>query len=222
MQTHHLTENEKRILAETYGDSERLANENLYEYQEIALEQLRTATRYLDEKYPGHTLRVNSFDPANKYNGHATLILLDEAEKSYTLTVSAEVGTYQCTDDYYSVFLRGRYDDYIRDLLMRGGWDALCHTDFPELRGKEITGKEEIPEILEQRPPLMKTTHIFLYNDTDHEIASKEVENIFRNAAIYGSCTLFFVSGQADRDIAVLEKSRREFQRHAFNYFDAD
>lgn len=222
MQMYHLTENEKRILAETYGDSERLEKENLYEYQEIALEQLRTATQYLDVKYPGHSLRVNTFDPANKYNGHATLILLDGSEKSYTLTVSAGTGVYQCADDHYSVFLRERYDTYIREMLMHNGWDALCHTDFPELRGKELTGKETIEEILKLRPPVMKTTHVFLYNGAGQEAAAAAVEGVFRDAAIYGAFTLFFVSEQDGRDIDALEKNRRAFQRHAFNCFDAD
>ena len=87
MQTTHLTENERRILTETYGDAKRLETDTLYEYQEIALDQLRTAMRYLDKKYPGHTLHVNSFDPANKLNGQATMILMDEAGKDYTLAV---------------------------------------------------------------------------------------------------------------------------------------
>lgn len=222
MQTYHLTESEKRILADTYGDSERLEKENLYEYQEIALEQLRSAMRYLDGKYPGHLLRVNSFDPANKYNGHATLILLDESEKSYTLTVQAGDGIYLCADDYYSVFLRKRYDWYIREMLEKKGWEALCYTDFPELLGKEITGKEEIGEILKHRPPVMKTTHVFLFNGENRETAERDVEETFRSTGIYGAYTLFFATGRADTDVLALEKDRREFERHAFNVFDVD
>lgn len=216
-----MTDNERRILKETYGDEVRLDENQLYEYQELALEQLRTAMRYLDDKYPGHELHVNSFDPANKLNGQATMILIDETGKDYTLTVSLlEDGGYECADDYYCVNLREKYDAFLEKSLADHGRDGLCHTDFPELVGTRTSGRESMEEIIALDPPIMSITHVFLFHASDHEAAAREAEAIFREAKMYGTYTLFFVPDGTERDLAVLEKNRRSYERMTFNCFD--
>ena len=221
MEPIRLTEHEKQILTETYGDAGRLDEGVLYEYQELALAQLRTATRYLDRKYPGHSLHINSFDPANKLNGKATMILMDDTGKDFTLTVSvSEDGTHSCADDYYSVNLQEKYDAFLQDIFSATGYDTLCHTDFPELVGTRTNGTETMEEIIALNPPIMSITHVFLFGADDHGKAAEAAEKACREAKMYGSYTLFFVSRHAGRDIRVLEKNKREYERLSFNCFN--
>ena len=149
------------------------------------------------------------------------MILMDDTGKDYTLTVSlSEDGAYTCADDYYCVNLREKYDAYLHDCFTAIGYDVLCHTDFPELVGTRTNGTETMEEIIALNPPIMSITHVFFFGADDHKKAAEEAEKACREAKMYGSYTLFFVSKQGSRDLKVLEKNKREYERLSFNIFN--
>ena len=115
---------------------------------------------------------------------------------------------------------REKYDGLLEDRLTANGWDARCHTDFPELVGMRTSGRETMEEIIALDPPIMSITHVYFFHADDHETAAKEAERIFREARMYGTYTLFFANGEEDKDITALEKNRRKYERMTFNCFD--
>ena len=118
--------------------------------------------------------------------------------------------------------LRERYDAHLEKFLAENGRKALCYTAFPELVDMRVNGTEEIEAITALQPPIMKTTHVFLYDAKDRKEASSAVEALFRGANLYGSYTLFFVPDAEEGDLQVLEKNRRQYERFAFNCFAAN
>lgn len=214
-----LTEEEIKVLCDTYPNPERIKNNQLFDYQIEGLQQLRAGMTYLEEKYPENTFVITQFSPVSEFNKWATIQFHNENDKTiYHMTVTPNDNKFICADDYYSALIRSQYDQSIMETLHKRGYTALSYTWFQELVGKEIGIETTIEELLESKIKPTSITHLYIKNCDDKDMLTDLIRKCLFDAGYYGSFTIYFAPS-LDNDIEWLESNRKEMEYTTFNCF---
>lgn len=211
-----LTDDEAIILSDTYNLSED-DFDNLLEYQVSGLNQLRAGLSYFDEKYPGYSLSVISFTPANTFNNWAEIIIRpDGYSDSCQINVNVTDNGYECYDNFYGELLHKEYDFYIEDVLRNSGFNCKCYTTFTEFCGLEIGLDTQLSELTDPNNKITKITYIF--SDSGFEAVENIKEAINLNG-VYGTYTIYF-GCSLGLDIKDLVENRAAYEYETFSIFN--
>lgn len=209
-----MTNTEIELLCRVFQGEDRIREGKLFSHQEEGLRQLRAASGYLDQKYPGHSFVTVAFEPATKFNLSATLTVEDGRE--YTVRVQLrDDGGYDCSDNCYGKYLQPRYDQYLEKTLADSGYTVKTYTRFPapsDVLGPETT----VEQLLQQAPKQTRSVDLFFVAE-DHDAAG-ELQALMTQAGLYGTYTVYFVP-ELD-DIQALEDQRSGLEYALFSCFD--
>ena len=225
-----MTDNEKYLLSKAYSDPERIEDGKLWSHQEVALNQLRAGTKYLEEKYPSHTFDIISFSPANKFNTSAILKFQENtASDTYTVAVEPYEGGYTCTDNFYSALIGEGYDSMLTDILADNDIHVLSYTEFQKLLGAEINENISVEEFTEIAANVMRITHLFTKKTEDNAKVARKIERVISGEKIYGVYDINFIDpedfGKTAKELNN-EAGKRVFQDEweniSFSFFDIE
>ena len=187
-----MTDEEKALLDLAYTDGKRILEGMLFDYQEKALIELRACREYLKDRYPNEKFRIISFQPSSR-KGCVEMQFIQPERDATEYILKYEDGIY--SDNFYDVPYEREYDEIIENLLSEADISARVYTYFPFLISDEIHSGREL---LNHRPRLGRHSALFmsvgiLPDQTEAEIISAKVKNVFKNNGIYSSGILFFI-----------------------------
>ena len=201
-----MTEHEKALLDLAYTDGERIAEGKLFDYQQRALNELRSATFYLEKRYPDRDLEIISFQPSSLKGNVELQFIQVGSDTEYMLKY--ENGTY--VDNYYDVPFEKEYDEMVEGILRENGIEARVYTTFPYLISDKIKSGQDL---MDRRPPLGRNTEVFLRAETlpDYEEAGRMAERlqqIMEEHGIYTSGMVFYIQGKdiMEEDVITLDE----------------
>lgn len=188
-----MTEHEKALLDLAYTDGERIAEGKLFDYQQRALNELRSATFYLEKRYPDQNLEIISFQPSSLKGSVELQFIRVGSDTEYMLKY--ENGTY--VDNFYDVPYEKEYDGMVEEILWENGIEARVYTTFPYLISDKIKSGQDL---MDRRPPLGRNTEVFLRaeNLPDYEEAGRmaeKLQQIMGEHGIYTSGMVFYIRG---------------------------
>lgn len=164
-----LSDEEIRILCETYLQEERIAQGKLYQYQQEQLYRLRFATSYLKEKYPDKKMVIRRCSEKEDSQGNWVFPFYDDTDENgnfhvYVKDVSA--GEYSATDDYWEDNLEELYDGWLSgELAVLLGQPVVTSTMF--LGNNDLSKGTTIEEIKELGDKLQRSTDIRVNSAAD-------------------------------------------------------
>ena len=187
----NMTEHEKALLDLAYTDGERISEGKLFDYQEKALNELRSAEFYLKKRYPKEDLEIISFQPSSKKGNVEVQFIQVGNDTEYLLKY--ENGQY--VDNFYDVPYEKEYDAMVEAILKENGVEARVYTTFPYLISDKI---ESAQDLMDRRPHLGRNTEVFVPAKElpDMETAnqfSEKVSAIFEENSIYTSGMVYFI-----------------------------
>lgn len=202
-----LSKDEERLLCEVYMDEERIHDGNLLDYQINCLNEIRSAKKYLKEKYDKDFIILN-YSPITELNcvGEMNFTTEDEIHDTdiyYELQLKrADDGNFLLSDDYYGVLIREKYDQAFQEILKQSiKIPFVSKTMFDVLMGKEIDGKISIEEIMSLGEKLGRETSLY-FNEEDIVVKAiqKKIENIVYENKLYGSYALYYAENLLDKE----------------------
>ena len=213
-----MTEQELQLLASAFQEDAGVLKEGLFDFQKKALDALRTGTRYLSEKYPGHSFEIVTFTPANVFRQESSCTFICStmdkgiaaADEEYLLSIvyNDEKDEYQCADTFYGALFRERYDQAIMECLEASGITSKEYTTFSVPMGKEIDGTLSVDMFLAMDPPVTRMTSIFLSVPEDENLVASIGEAMSANQ-FYGSCYVYFNADLESTSAASLQENRK-------------
>lgn len=213
-----LTEKEKDLLADTFGNEEDIKNNELYDYQKEALMQLREAEGYIAKKYPSHSVEILRFENATKLTGQGECYCQDESGNEFFVYIIPVNGKYECRDTYYGILIRERYDRDLEGILTEKGITVKTYTSFSSPAGMEAGEDSGLYSINRLDPKPTRCTHIFA--EGEETVLSAEIESILKENEAYGSYILYSVPNEDMLlDISTLEENRNEYMSSSFSCF---
>ena len=213
-----LTEKEKDLLTDTFGNEENIKNNELYDYQKEALIQLREAEEYIAKKYPSHSVEILRFENATKLTGQGECYCQDESRNEFFVYIIPVNGKYECRDTYYGILIREKYDRDLEGILTEKGITVKTYTSFSSPAGMEADEDSDLYSINRLDPKPTRCTHIFA--EGEGNTPSAEIESILKENGAYGSYILYSVPHEDMlSDISVLEESRNKYTSSSFSCF---
>ena len=153
-----MNEIEKELLSTNYPDADRIRAGKLYNYQMEALNQLRYAMNYMEQKYPLCHPEYVSFDPSTNVHGTGVLMMKDG---SYVQIAEGPEG-YDCGDTYYGILLQESYSEELNRVLKEESFIVLSYTDFSVPLSNDVSGDLTAEDFMAITPPVMRNTHLYI------------------------------------------------------------
>ena len=179
---------------------------------------LRRGEKYLQEKYPGYTLNILTFERANTFTPWAVLRFQYKDSDVFKAFVMPKEGENSITDTFYTFFLQPKYDAMVENIFLKMGLRLRSKTDFPNAVGRELDASADVASLLEKMPELPRDTQLFLFGG--EESTNKEmVELVIREHGLYGSYTLYCLGDADGGSMDELLAGRGQYTRHRFNCF---
>ena len=213
-----MTEEEIALMADVFGEEDRMRSGDLFDFHVEALQQLRAGNEYLAKKYPGCDVKIISFSPATQLSPQANF-LLQAKEINYTMTLNIVEGEYVCADDYYGALIGAEYDKYVGSVLEAGGVTAEVYTSFSALLGDTVGKDTDVDEFLTVASKAMRKTDIFVVEPENREGVKEEIQTLIRNVGLYGTYVVYFVDIDQYSDRESMEKNRSCWEYLTFNCY---
>ena len=208
-----MTEKEKELFSEIWPMEERIREGRLFAYQEEALRSYRVGMDYLSEKYPGTEFEALSVSPATKTDPWMTVRIKSGDSGGWTLKVVPQDSGYACSDDYYNVLLREKYDLRLEEMLRDEGVRTRAFTSFTAPRA-DVGPDTGAGELLSMSGELPHVTHLFIPEQGDDGMVQEALER----SGVFGAYILYFVpEGETDLSAKELEEQRLTMKSMAFN-----
>lgn len=188
-----LSDEEIRILCETYLQEERIAQGKLYQYQQEQLYRLRFATSYLKEKYPDKKMVIRRCSEKADSQGNWIFPFYDDTDENgnfhvYVKDVSA--GEYSATDDYWEDNLEELYDGWLSgELAVLLGQPVVTSTTF--FGNNDFSQVTTIEEIKKLGDKIQRSTDIRVNSVADAETIMTKVRKFALENNLYGSYFLY-------------------------------
>ena len=214
-----MSEEEMNLLCKVYFGEERIKQGNLYDYEKVALDEFRAGKKYLKEKYPSYPMKVLSYAPANKLNGSAEIEVQAPDGETYKMIIHSADNELECVDNFYASLIQEAYNIMLEDIISGAGLKVRAHVAFPEMTGIEINEKSTLEEVLKVHPKLNRLVRLY-YDGADSYGIKNRIEECIKNAGLYGSYSIYFVSENFDRSMEELEASRSDWDMDFFTNFD--
>lgn len=217
-----LTETEKKIFTDTFGEEKRFEEGRLFSYQIEALEQLRAGVSYLENRYPSHTFVTESFTPANRFRPWAELRFKDEASPICLVKIfpSQDGKVFECEDNFYGYLIQESYDSRIEEILREAGCSARSSTVFLSTAGSDLPADPSLEELLSYDPELGRQTALFVSDsEPDDETVSTMQKALFVNK-MYGNYWVYFTGQDLSGEIKDLEASKSQWESLQFSCFE--
>lgn len=201
-----INEEERRLLGSLITKTESNEEGNLHPYPREALLQLRGAMAYMHEKYPMTDLEFRYFDPDVRTTDTGVLIVnIKGSPVLHKTRITKAHDEYIFADDLYGELLQQPYDEALEKELSVFGGPLQTYTMFYSFAGKQINGKTEVTDILNNHPFLHRHSDLFVSGRLN---VSEEMKKHLAAKGFYGSYTVFHTA--ADHRIPVSAKERCE------------
>lgn len=188
-----LTDDEIRILSETYLQEDRIAQGKLYKHQEEQLGRLRFAVAYLEEKYPDKKLVIRSCSEKADSDGSWAFPFYESSDEAGDFCVYVKEntdGSYSAADDYWKAALQESYDTWLSgqlsDLL---GQTVETKTMF--LGNEDHSAVTSIEEIKALGDKLPRSTDIRVNEVSEAETMAVTLKDFVIQNNLYGSYFLY-------------------------------
>lgn len=192
---------EKELLCMTYGNDERIMEGKLTKRQKEGLKELRMATDYLEEKYPGYELNFFYFSNSTSYHKFCRLeFLVDGCEDYFTVQIAVTEDGCIIRDNFYEYVLGPVYNEMLTEKFAEAGLENfVVHTRFGGYVGKEVDASISMDDFIEQ----MKSHNVNVYvyidmlgeNDEVNKQIAELIEKQLRDIENNGSHKIFFSVG---------------------------
>lgn len=200
-----LTDDEIRILSETYLQEDRIAQGKLYKHQEKQLGRLRFATAYLEEKYPDKKLVIRNCSEKANSDGSWAFSFYENTDENGIFHIYVKElsdGEYSATEDYWKVALEELYDGWLSEQFSKLlGQTVSTSTAF--LGNEDHSDVTSIEEIKALREKLPRTTDIQVSSVNDVESIMTVLKEYVLENNLYGS--YFVYEGESKKEIALFQ-----------------
>ena len=182
---------EKELLKSAYTTSteqKRIESGNLYDYQIEALNEMRGAVQYLEDKYPSADTKIIDFQDKNMLNNQNSFSFTVEDSGDTYQIIQTELGIFK--DNYYADLIQPKYDDYLMATLKSEGYPVVAvKTDFTLSQGMEMDGSQTVEQILSTGSSLPRDTAIYM--SVKDEAICENMKNYILEHDIYGSYRIY-------------------------------
>lgn len=219
-----LTETEKKILTDVFGEEERIDQGRLFSYQIEALNQLRAGTYYLQQRYPEYVFQTDSFSPASRFRPWAELHFKDEASATCLVKVfpSADGKEFTYEDNFYGYLLRESYDGGIEKILEEAGCPARSYTFFLSTAGSDLPADASVEELLAYDPNLSRQTALYVSDREPDDAIADTMRKALLAHKMYGNYWIYFTGQDTTGDIKDLEAAKSQWESLTFSCFEGD
>lgn len=199
-----MTDVEKELLCMTYGNDERIMEGKLTKRQKEGLKELRMATDYLEEKYPGYELNFFYFSNSTSYHKFCRLeFLVDGCEDYFTVQIAVTDDGYIIRDDFYGYVLGPAYNKMLTEKFAEAGIENfVVHTRFGGYVGKEINSNISMDEFLIYMKNQNANVYVFIDMPGNNEYENMRIKNCIEEQLIAidnrGYHSIFFATGITD------------------------
>ena len=214
-----MTETEKKLLIDVFGDEKRIEEGNLFSYQRHALEQLRAGEDYLESRYPEYEFQLESLNPANKFRPWAELqIKTGDSPSCLVKIIPRDNGQkFDCEDNFYGFIIRESYDERIGQILAKEECPAQSFTYFLSTAGEGLNPKATVEELIAYNPNLSRETALYTDQSVPDPELAKRMQKALTDAGMYGTYWLYFAGQESEKDIMALEKSKNSWESIVFS-----
>lgn len=219
-----LTETEKKILTDVYGEEERFEEGRLFSYQREALYQLRAGLSYLQQRYPEHEFQTESFSPGDRFRPWAELHFKDEQSPTCLVKVFPSEGgkEFVCEDNFYGYLLQESYDGRIEEILKEAGCPARSYTVFLSTAGSDLPADPSVDELLAYDPEMGRQTALYVSEAEPDEETADSMQKILLANKLYGNYWVYFTGQETTGDIKDLEAEKNQWESLTFSCFEDD
>lgn len=207
-----LSDDEKYMLtsAGLVENTEDGAQERLDTEQKQAVKMFRYVGESMTERYPEVELKftgasLGEYAPSPDVESKKALNIYYATESVEDQFIAAMVldngnGTYELTDNCYSIIYQSEYEDILREELDRQGYTITSLTAFLGGMESEFTDVSMSPrELLKTDYDMEGSAVIEIdasdYSSDDMDHAVKNIEAAFKNSGIYGTFEIHFMKG---------------------------
>lgn len=214
-----MTETEKKLLIDVFGEEKRIEEGNLFSYQQHALEQLRAGEDYLERRYPEYKFQFESLNPANKLSPWAELkIRAEDSPACYVRIIPQGDGRkFVCEDNFYGYIFREKYDERIGQILAGEGCPAKSFTCFLSTADENLDLQGTVEELISYNPDLTRETALYTDQSSPDPELAKKMQNALSKAGMYGTYWLYFAGQEAEKDIRDLERNKSGWESLVFS-----
>lgn len=207
-----ITYEEKLLLEESLGEKIDSIIE-LQDYQQYALDLLRSVRKDLSKRYPKEEFISVSFDLGTIFSGVTTYTFTTEEAKRYgeffIACTEDEDEKQKWADDFYGFLIRKDYDAKLLRTLKENGITALTYTHFSKLCSYSEKILPTPEDILEEGFSFAKLTSVFIPDTPENK--EEIIKDILQKNGFYGSYYIYFVPGMNRFTLDELEKNRRDY-----------
>ncbi len=199
-----MTDVEKELLCMTYGNDERIMEGKLTKRQKEGLKELRMATDYLEEKYPGYELNFFYFSNSTSYHKFCRLeFLVDGCEDYFTVQIAVTDDGYIIRDDFYGYVLGPVYNEMLTEKFAEAGLENfVVHTRFGGYVGKEVDASISLDDFTKYMKDKNVNVYVFVDMPGDNEYENLRIKSCIEEQLIaignQGYHSIYFATGITD------------------------
>lgn len=215
-----MTEQEIKILCETYSNEESIKEGKLYEYQTKQLKRIRTVSEYLKEKYGEEFTIIRCWESPDDRNGYRFDFINEKSsEVEYTAYVNADDDS-DIKDNYYEALLSAGYDEWLsKELSDLLGQKVLTYTNFTSYFGSEFNGKEGIDGAKRMGNSLSRNSYIYLNSADGLTENAERIYELVQKENLYGAYFLYAEDGVTETiadgvSLRQLQQSGKSFDKN--------
>lgn len=194
-----MTDVEKELLCMSYGNEERIMEGKLTKRQKEGLKELRMATNYLEEKYPGYELNFFYFSSSTSYHKFCRLeFIVDGCEDYFTVQIAVTDDGYIIRDNFFEYVLGPAYNEMISQKLTDVGIDNfVVHTRMGGYVDRSVDANISMDEFIEQMKNHDVNVYVFLdmsgKNEAENQRIIKLIEQQLKEVDNRGYHRIYFV-----------------------------
>ncbi|MDO5132771.1 MAG: hypothetical protein Q4D81_07295 [Eubacteriales bacterium] len=219
-----MTETEKKLLIDLYGEKDRIEKGDLYSYQKEALNQLRAGRNYLEQRYPTHVFTLESIDPGSRLRPWAELRFRENESRSFLAKIKPgqEGKTYVCEDNYYGYLLQEAYDARIEEILADAGFQVRSYTIFLSTIGEVLDPAATVDELLACAPKLNRETSVYVSDAVPDRSHADEMQRVLNKAGMVGSYWVYYTGQDIGMTVRELEEGKSQWESLFFSCVETD
>lgn len=190
----NLSNLEHRLL-QSVSAEETGNHEELFQYQEEAVKQLRGALSYMKSKYSGTEIEYILFEPLTKMTDKGILACtLKGSDEAARVIIRRKEDSYLYTDTLYGLLVREKYDAELEKIISAFMPEVRAYTSFYTAAGENVNRDTSVAQLNSHLPVLSRHTDLAVCCEPH---VFEGMIGKLRDGSFYGSYTVCNVGREA-------------------------